>query len=154
VDVDAVASEVAMGVFWNTGQVCTAIKRIYIHQDIYQKMLDALAKAVQELRIGEVIGPVQNETQYNKLKELFEDARNNSYTIKVGGQVKESKGFYLEPTIVDNPPVYSKLVTGEQFVSWPYMLKFYFPITTLIQFIGPNCSITAMVQRRGCYQTG
>lgn len=112
-----------MGAFWNTGQVCTAIKRIYIHQDIYPQMLDALAKALQKFKMGEgtedgvLMGPVQNEMQYRKVRELFEDTRQNCYKVKAGGQVKESKGFFLEATIVDNPPADSKLVTEEQFVS-------------------------------------
>ncbi|KAH8701506.1 aldehyde dehydrogenase-like protein [Talaromyces proteolyticus] len=121
VDVDMVASEVAMGSFWNTGQVCTAVKRIYIHNDIYPQMLAALAKASLKFKMGPgsedgvLMGPVQNEMQYHKVKSLFQEARTNSYKVTVGGQVKDDTGFFLEATVIDNPPADSKLVTEEQF---------------------------------------
>ena len=125
VDVDKVAPELCFGSFWNTGQVCTAVKRIYIHEDIYPQMLDAMAKAVQKWKVGagteegSMVGPIQNEMQYNKVRNLFEDAKQNGYHARFGGEVKDTKGFFLEPTIIDNPPKCSKLVTEEQFVSCP-----------------------------------
>lgn len=112
-----------MGCFWNTGQVCTAVKRIYIHEHIYPQMLGALAKAAQKFKItpdsegGGPMGPIQNEVQYKKVRKLFEESRHSGYNVTVGGQVNEHKGFFLEPTIIDNPPPDSKLVTEEQFVS-------------------------------------
>lgn len=112
-----------MGSFWNTGQVCTAIKRLYIHEDIYEKLLDAIAKAVVKFKVGAgteegaMVGPVQNEMQYKKVRHLFEDAKENGYKAKFGGDVKEAKGFFLEPTMIDNPPSDSLLVKDEQFVS-------------------------------------
>lgn len=124
-DVDKVAPELCFGSFWNTGQVCTAVKRIYIHEDIYPQMLDAMAKAVQKWKVGagteegSMVGPIQNEMQYNKVRNLFEDAKQNGYHARFGGEVKDTKGFFLEPTIIDNPPKCSKLVTEEQFVSCP-----------------------------------
>ncbi|KAK5459695.1 hypothetical protein LTS15_003824 [Exophiala xenobiotica] len=121
VDVDKIAPDLCFGAFWNTGQVCTAVKRIYIHQDIYTPMLDAMARAVHKWKVGmgtedgAIFGPIQNEMQYQKVRRLFEEVKQKGYVAKVGGEVKETKGFFLEPTIIDNPPPSSPLVTEEQF---------------------------------------
>lgn len=86
-------------------------------------MLDAMAQAVHKWKVGAgteegaMVGPMQNEMQYRKVRDLFEDAKEKGYTAKFGGEVKDAKGFFLEPTIIDNPPSDSKLVTEEQFVS-------------------------------------
>lgn len=88
-------------------------------------MLDAMAKAVQKWKVGagteegSMVGPIQNEMQYNKVRGLFEDAKKNGHRARFGGEVKESRGLFLEPTIIDNPPRNSRLVTEEQFVSYP-----------------------------------
>jgi hypothetical protein len=68
---------------------------------------------------GAILGPVQNEMQYRKVRRLFEEVRQNGYVAKVGGEVTETKGFFLKPTIIDNPPPSSSLVTEEQFVRTP-----------------------------------
>jgi acyl-CoA reductase-like NAD-dependent aldehyde dehydrogenase len=124
VDIDEVAAKLCFGAFWNTGQVCTAVKRLYVHERIYAEMLDALAKASQTWKAGPgiedgvMMGPVQNEMQYNKLKRLFESCRDKIYKAKIGGDIKQDKGFFLDPTIIDNPPHASELVQEEQFVSF------------------------------------
>ena len=87
-------------------------------------MLDAMAHAVHRWKVGlgtddgAMVGPIQNEMQYKKVRGLFEDAKQKGYAAKFGGEVKETKGFFLEPTIIDNPPSDSTLVMEEQFVSF------------------------------------
>ncbi|OCK82597.1 aldehyde dehydrogenase [Lepidopterella palustris CBS 459.81] len=121
VDVKAVAPQVVMGAFFNTGQVCTGTKRIYIHKDIYASMLSEMGKAAQQLKVGDgsengtIIGPVQNEMQYGKVKDLFEDTKKNGYKTVNGGIGAPTNGFYFEPTIVDSPPENARVVIEEQF---------------------------------------
>jgi acyl-CoA reductase-like NAD-dependent aldehyde dehydrogenase len=70
VDVQKVAPELVMGAFQNSGQVCVATKRIYIHQDIYEPMLKAMVEFVKNHvktgapDSGALLGPIQNEMQY------------------------------------------------------------------------------------------
>ncbi|KAF2219480.1 aldehyde dehydrogenase domain-containing protein [Elsinoe ampelina] len=122
VDVEKVAPELVLGAFQNSGQVCVATKRIYIHQDIYQKTLDAMAAFAKTLKVGNPddagtqIGPVQNEMQYDRVKGFFEDAKKNGYKIVAGvDTVEESKGFFITPTIIDNPPNGSRIIEEEPF---------------------------------------
>jgi len=122
VDIEKAAPQVILGAFFNTGQVCAGTKRIYIHESIYPQMLEAMAKAARSFKVGDssaegvTIGPVQNEMQYNKVKSLFEDTKAQGYkTIGNGAAIKDKKGFFFEPTIVDTPPSTSRIVTEEQF---------------------------------------
>ena len=86
------------------------------------KTLDSMTKAIKKWKVGPgseegvMVGPLQNELQYNKVKGLFEDAKKSGYAVAFGGEVKESNGFFLDPTVIDNPPEDSKLVVDEQFV--------------------------------------
>ncbi len=121
VDVDVVAPQVAMGSFFNSGQLCVASKRLYVHESIYAKFLAALTAVVQSWKVGPVsekdvfLGPVQNEMQYNIVKRFFEDARENNYTFATGGDMVESDSYTIQPAIIDNPPDSSKIVMEEPF---------------------------------------
>lgn len=117
-----VAREVAYGAFWNSGQNCVGIKRIYIHQTIYQRFLKALIDATSQLKVGDPnerdvkLGPIQNSMQFEKVKEIFEDSKKKRYKFGLGEDaVKESMGYYIKPAIIDNPPDDSRIVSEEPF---------------------------------------
>lgn len=68
VDVKKIAPEIVMGAFQNSGQVCVATKRIYIHQDIYQEMLNEMVNFTKSIKVGSpdsgaLLGPIQNQMQ-------------------------------------------------------------------------------------------
>ncbi|GAM84849.1 hypothetical protein ANO11243_028510 [Dothideomycetidae sp. 11243] len=122
VDVKKVAPQLVLGAFQNSGQVCVATKRIYIHQDIYEPMLKAMADFTSTLKVGGGgeervhLGPVQNKMQYDKVKEFFADSKQNGYKLAVGSyDIPEGKGFFIKPTIVDNPPNGSRIIEEEPF---------------------------------------
>ncbi|WPH04900.1 Hypothetical protein R9X50_00779700 [Acrodontium crateriforme] len=121
VDVQKVAPELVMGAFQNSGQVCVATKRIYIHQDIYEDMLNAMVEFTKTMKVGApsdnaLLGPIQNQMQYEKVKTFFEDTKNKGYKFAVGSpDVATGKGFFVQPTIIDNPPNDSKIITEEPF---------------------------------------
>ncbi|MBY8820807.1 aldehyde dehydrogenase family protein [Sphingomonas colocasiae] len=108
------------GAFMNAGQVCLAIKRVYVHDDIYDEMCTALAKLAEEAVVddgllqGAQIGPLQNKAQYEKVKGFIEDARANG-TIIAGGTVDDRPGYFVRPTIVRDISDGTKLVDEEQF---------------------------------------
>ena len=104
-DIDALIEPLFNYAFMNCGQVCLAIKRIYVPERLYEKLvagLSALAAAVKVgngLEEGVQIGPLQNAMQYQKVREYLADARQHGEVV-AGGEVPEGPGFFITPAIV------------------------------------------------------
>ncbi len=65
---------------------------------------------------GVMMGPIQNEMQYDKVKTFFEDTKKNGYKFVAGKEiVDDGKGYFITPTIIDNPPNDSRIITEEPF---------------------------------------
>jgi acyl-CoA reductase-like NAD-dependent aldehyde dehydrogenase len=102
VDMDKAVPEVAMGAFFNSGQVCVATKRIYIHESIYTEFVKRLVEFTKSIKVGTsdeegvLLGPIQNSMQFEKVKTYFEDSKNNGYTFAQGSDtVAPTKGFFV-----------------------------------------------------------
>jgi len=121
VDVAKVAPEVVMGAFQNSGQVCVATKRIYIHESIYKEFLNAMVEFTKTIKTGgpeegAMLGPIQNQMQYEKVKSFFADSKAKGYKFAAGTpEVSGDKGFFIQPTIIDNPPNDSRIISEEPF---------------------------------------
>jgi len=119
-DPKKVAPGIFAGAFMNAGQVCLALKRLYVHESIYDAMCDELAKLANEavvddgLKQGAQVGPLQNRMQYEKVKGFLEDARKDGRII-AGGEVPDRPGFFIRPTIVRDIADGSRVVDEEQF---------------------------------------
>lgn len=121
---DADPKVVAPGIFAaamiNSGQICLAVKRVYCPENLYDDLCSELAKLADEAVIddgakqGTQYGPLQNKQQYEKVKALIEDARQNG-TIIAGGDLPDRPGYFIRPTIVRDIPEDSRLVQEEQF---------------------------------------
>lgn len=115
--------------FQNSGQVCIAMKRLYVHENIYDEMCDELAIIANEtvmgngLEQGTKLGPLNNKMQYERVKELIEDAKKHGKVI-AGGDVPDEPGFFIRPTIVRDIEEGSRLVDEEQFGPVLPVLKF------------------------------
>lgn len=123
VNVEETAIQVANAAFLNSGQICIAIKRIYVHKDIFAHFRDAFVKYVSALKIGNgleagtFLGPVQNELQYDRVRLFLDDIQRRKQAIATGGSVvgTASDGLFVHPTVIDNPPDDSKIVVEEPF---------------------------------------
>ncbi|KAH7088009.1 aldehyde dehydrogenase [Paraphoma chrysanthemicola] len=121
VDIDATAQKIATLAFLNSGQICIAIKRIYVHEAIYEKFRDAMAKFTKTLTMsdgredGVFMGPIQNSMQYERVKTFFSDIEKENWKVAVGGKNEERTGYFITPTIIDNPADDSRIVTEEPF---------------------------------------
>jgi acyl-CoA reductase-like NAD-dependent aldehyde dehydrogenase len=119
-DVKDVAPKIFMGAMINAGQVCLAIKRVYAHESLYEELCAELAKLADSAVVGDgmdpatQIGPVQNRTQFEKVKEYIADGRARG-TIIAGGKALERDGYFIAPTIVRDIPDDARLVREEQF---------------------------------------
>ncbi|MCJ1419761.1 hypothetical protein MMC32_006117 [Xylographa parallela] len=125
-DVEGTAAQVALGCFFNTGQMCVCTKRVYVAEKIYDQFLAAMVRFTNGLKMGRpgeegvMVGPVQNEMQFEKVKDFFKDSWENGHKFVAGGpeareESEKEKGFFLRPAIVDRPPVESRIVQEEQF---------------------------------------
>lgn len=130
IDVEALAPILFWGAFSNSGQVCVAIKRLYIHEEVYDRLAEALVRIAQETPMGRGteegvrLGPVQNRQQFERLKDLLADTRSNGYRILVGGEIPSGKGYFFPVTLVDNPPETARVVQEEPFGPILPLLKF------------------------------
>ena len=121
VDPDAVADGLFWGAFQNSGQVCTAIKRLYVHEKVYAPIVSRLIERAQSVKVGNgldpntQLGPINNSMQLNKVMELVEDAKQNGAKIETGGVRLESSGYFYPPTIVTSAHAGMRLVDEEQF---------------------------------------
>lgn len=105
-DIKAVAAGTADGAFYNNGQSCCAVERIYVHQNIYDRYLEEFVKEVQSWKVGPpteegvYIGPLSRKEQVGVLKDQVNDALQKGATLEVGGEPGEGKGYYFEPTVL------------------------------------------------------
>jgi acyl-CoA reductase-like NAD-dependent aldehyde dehydrogenase len=119
-DPKAVAPKIFAGAFQNSGQVCIAIKRAYVHDSIYDAMCDELAQLAEAAVVGDglqqgtQLGPIQNKTQYERVMGLIESARKDGKII-AGGERQGDKGYFIKPTIVRDITDGARLVDEEQF---------------------------------------
>ncbi|KAK9577161.1 hypothetical protein V6Z90_008847 [Aspergillus fumigatus] len=110
-------------------KVCMMIKRLYVHESIYEAFRDKLAAHVKTLPVGNgvqpdvFLGPVQTEMQYNKARDLLSSISAEGLRPALGGTVEESAGSFIHPTIVDNPPDTARVVTEEAFAPILPLLK-------------------------------
>lgn len=120
VDIKKTARGVLDSAFMNAGQVCIALKRLYVPSSIYDEMCDELAVLAKEttygdgLEQGNKIGPLQNAQQFEKAKRYLDDAARDGRII-AGGAVGEGDGYFIEPTIVRDIAEGASLVDEEQF---------------------------------------
>lgn len=114
------APQLFQSAFQNNGQVCIAMKRLYVHESIYDEMCSELAKLADAaivgdgLKQGTQLGPLQNKMQFDKVKEIIEDARKTGNII-AGGLAPEQAGYFIRPTIVRDISDGTRLVDEEQF---------------------------------------
>lgn len=107
-DVQSVAAATADGAFYNNGQSCCSVERIYVHEKIYDKYVDEFVKEVKSWKSGLpkedgiYFGPLTRKEQLNILGEQIKDALEKGATILTGGNRIDRKGYYFEPTVLTN----------------------------------------------------
>jgi acyl-CoA reductase-like NAD-dependent aldehyde dehydrogenase len=108
VDVQAAAAAVADGAFYNTGQSCCSVERIYVHEAIHDAFVDAFVAEVKGYRVGDpmdeatYIGPLTRRAQLDVLRRQVADARRKGATVPVGGAAIKRKGNWFAPTVLTN----------------------------------------------------
>ncbi|KAI0168559.1 aldehyde dehydrogenase [Pestalotiopsis sp. NC0098] len=126
VDIPRTAVALAQLSWFNSGQVCVAVKRIYVHESIYSEFLQTFTAVTQSLVVGDgfaegtTVGPISNLLQYNRVRNLISDGIAQGLAVIQNSKVRatatgSSVGYFVEPVIVNNPPDASRVVQEEQF---------------------------------------
>jgi acyl-CoA reductase-like NAD-dependent aldehyde dehydrogenase len=122
VDPRAIAQDLFWGAFINTGQTCAALKRLYVHTDVYDEVCAALVEVSRAMPMGRgldeqnVLGPLQNRAQYDVVARLVDAARDAGAKILVGGDPDpDAAGYFYPVTLVVDVDDDNPLVAEEQF---------------------------------------
>src|SRR6478752_1262397 len=99
-----------------------AIKRIYVHESIYDEFLAAVTGFLDAVKTGDYtdaeafFGPIQNKMQFEKLQKLYEEVYKQGWKRAYGSAPeKREKGYFIHPVLIDNPPEDSLIVQTEPF---------------------------------------
>jgi len=107
-DIKAVAAATADGAFYNNGQSCCSVERIYVHEKKYDQFVNEFINEVKSYKVGlpveegVYIGPLTRKEQLNTIEQQVKDAVEKGAQIKTGGKRIEGKGYYFEPTVLTN----------------------------------------------------
>ncbi|MBC9943104.1 aldehyde dehydrogenase family protein [Leucobacter sp. cx-328] len=122
VDPAAIAEDLFWGAFINTGQTCAALKRLYVHDDVYDAVVAELVKFAAAVPMGvgleeqNVLGPLQNRKQFEVVDRLVESAKASGATVALGGNPdREAPGNFYPTTIITDIDPQQELVLEEQF---------------------------------------
>jgi len=117
--------EIAAGLFWsafiNSGQTCAALKRLYVHDTLYEPVCEALAAYATTVTVGNgldegtALGPLQNRAQFDIVSTYVDEAREQGARILTGGAPMEGPGYFYPVTLVADIDHGAKLVDDEQF---------------------------------------
>ncbi|PKO32682.1 MAG: aldehyde dehydrogenase [Betaproteobacteria bacterium HGW-Betaproteobacteria-7] len=121
VDLKEVAGKLFAVTFHNNGQTCACLKRLYVHDSIYEPLCQELARLARAAVVGDglhegtQLGPVQNDQQRNYVSELVEDARAHGARVLSGGRARPGAGYFYAPTVLADVTDGMRVVDEEQF---------------------------------------
>lgn len=119
-DPEAVSTGIFSAAFDNSGQVCAALKRLYVHESIYDQVCHEIANLAKSAVVGDGMdpntqfGPLQNRMQFEKVSRIMKDAHQQG-TIIAGGDIPDQPGFFVPLTVVRDIKEGAALVDEEQF---------------------------------------
>lgn len=121
-DPKAIAEDLFWGAFINTGQTCAALKRLYVHEDIYDAVCTELTAVASAMPMGNgldeanVLGPLQNRAQFDIVAGLVDAAKASGARVLLGGDpVTDQPGFFYPTTLIADIDNDNPLVAEEQF---------------------------------------
>ena len=118
------------GAFWSAGQKCTATRRIYIQDEVYEEFRDRFLKRVEQGKVGDPadpeteVGPVVNEAQFESVLDGIARGRDQGGTVLAGGERADPDAYLIAPTVFEN-------VGDDAFLSCE---EVFGPVTSLYRF--------------------
>ncbi|EPQ59281.1 NAD-aldehyde dehydrogenase [Gloeophyllum trabeum ATCC 11539] len=130
-DLEQAANWAALGILYNSGQDCTAGSRLFVQDTIYDRFTALLAEKARALKIGDGFGedvsggPVVSKAQYERVWSYIESGKAEGAKILNGGEKRQGKGFYVDPTIFTDVKPSMKIVREEIFGPVLAVAKFH-----------------------------
>jgi aldehyde dehydrogenase (NAD+) len=127
---DAAVTAAYVGAFWSAGQKCTATRRIYVQDSIYDEFRDSFLKRIDQGKVGDPtdpdteVGPVVNETQFESVLDGIAKGRDEGGTVLTGGERADPDAYLIAPTVFEN-------VADDAFLSCE---EVFGPVTTLYRY--------------------
>jgi aldehyde dehydrogenase family 7 member A1 len=129
-DLDNALPTVIFAAAGTAGQRCTTLRRLIIHEKIYDEFVSRLVKAYQQLKpgnpldAGTLLGPLHNEAAVKKFVDTVAKAKSQGGKVLVGGTpIKERAGHYVWPTLIEGNQDKMPIVKEEHFVPITHVLK-------------------------------
>jgi aminobutyraldehyde dehydrogenase len=121
-DIDAAAEAIAEAGYYNAGQDCTAASRIYVQAGVEQQLVDAIARHIGSIRMGDPrdaatgLGPLITERQRDRVEGFVRRAVTDSDAeLVTGGKAGDRAGFFFEPTLIAGAKQTDEIVQREVF---------------------------------------
>ena len=124
-DIEGAAKAISIGRFFNCGQACLAVKRLYVQEGVYDALLEKLVARASKLKPGNGLekdsrmGPMHTDTQRAEVEAQIKDAVEGGARFVYGGGRPQGpeydKGWFIEPTILENVPDGARMWTEEVF---------------------------------------
>ena len=120
-NIEPLLEKLFWGCFINAGQTCAALKRLYVHEDQYEDVVRKFADYCARIPVGNgldpknLIGPIANKMQFDKVVDFVEDARASGARIVLGGKKPGGKGFFYPLTVIADTTDDMRVVKEEQF---------------------------------------
>ncbi|QGU08670.1 Phenylacetaldehyde dehydrogenase [Corynebacterium occultum] len=121
-DPAAIAQDLFWGAFINAGQTCAALKRLYVHDSLYEAVCEELRKVAEQMPMGvgmdeqNVLGPLQNKMQFDIVDRLVKAATDSGARVLLGANPDyEAPGYFYPTTLIADIDPDNPLVVEEQF---------------------------------------
>ncbi len=120
-DLDRAMDAAARGIFGNTGQVCAAGSRLFVHRSVADRVIEGIVQRARALRVAPglspdaEIGPVISARQRDRVMGYIESGRAEGAEVVAGGEAVQGEGFFVQPTVLVNTRPDMKVVREEIF---------------------------------------
>ena len=120
-DISQVATSVLEGAFYNNGQSCCSVERVYVQEDVASDFFDQFERAAQKLKVGDPLkpettqGPLTRKDQVNFLKKQVDDAINKGAKILFEGETPKGAGYFFKPTVLKDVDHSMEIMKEESF---------------------------------------
>jgi len=120
-DLDKAIPAAAMGIFGNSGQVCAAGSRLFVHEKVADRVIEGIADRARTLKVGAGLapgtemGPLVSQEQLDRVLGYIGSGAGEGATVAVGGERIDGEGYFVQPTVLTGTASGMKVVEEEIF---------------------------------------